>query len=131
MLILNNFMLFFCFCVVVVASPLCFIFQRIYLYCCMLYIVFYYCRRVYYCNYLLIVCYLIRVSVCMRARLFVFMCHFNICKNHYIDWNYIFMYVFWGKLLVAIGCWQSSLNKNCEDTKKQNYARRISLKIFL
>ena len=36
--------------------------------------------------------------------------HFFI-YNHYMDSNYVFMHVFWGKKFVAIGCRQSSLNK--------------------
>ena len=36
--------------------------------------------------------------------LFILCCHFNIYNNHYIDSNYVFMYVFCRKPLVSIVC---------------------------
>jgi len=64
--------------------------------------------------FLLIVYHLTRVCMCVWVCvcchvLYILCCHFNICNNHYIDWNYVFIYVFWGQPLAAIGCWQSSL----------------------
>jgi hypothetical protein len=47
-----------------------------------------------YCFY----CLIFEVCMCVRTCCLVsciLCCHFNICINHYIDWNYVFIYVFW------------------------------------
>ena len=60
----------------------------------------------------------VRCSVGLRERSYsyLFKCVYIILNstrmcNHYIDWNYVFMYIFWGKTLATIGCGQSYLNK--------------------